>query len=553
MEVSSIKSAQNTNITPKELLEKFKKCERPKYQISDNDKMMQELDALAKKYKQDISVKNKAEIINKELKVLYEELLNPELTLSRNYKEISKIMPKNFTPQEIEDTLRLFNITGIGRIEDLEGAYKHKNSKENVETLKKAYALFDETTQAGNRGRDYIISTLSSIEGRNPNLKSLIQQTYKDLLKITKDTDLIDSLTSSNDKFNVSNALKELKEQPDNDYLFRTIILNSSRENNDVKHFITKILKDKNTEQEMIRAAILGGGKFRSDENFEIIKNIALDKTEEDIRKREFALQSTALYIKDKPQEVKEVLEQVSKENSIFSPLGNILLDKTTGNYHGQKDRELKYAEMTKEEARRFKKLFNKYYQTEAPLNIRQKNVCELNTLPFINQLEYFVNNGRHYIIQSDTYTKQNLDAVGKRYFNPNSGIYNSGDYMDAFDGISSDGYNMMNPYRVSASSHQNQMAHENGHTVHDMFDEKDMKTHTRLYNKAMKEGRVLDYYAAANKYEYFAQGCDAFASIYKPHKNILANSPLAHTFYELLDRDPNLFKFIIKVLKKYH
>jgi hypothetical protein len=85
------------------------------------------------------------------------------------------------------------------------------------------------------------------------------------------------------------------------------------------------------------------------------------------------------------------------------------------------------------------------------------------------------------------------------------------------------------------------------------MFDKKDMKTLTRLYNKASREGRVLDYYAAANKYEYFAQGCDAMASVYKPHKDIITNNPLAHTVYELMDRDPDLFKFIKTVLKKYH
>ena len=142
---------------------------------------------------------------------------------------------------------------------------------------------------------------------------------------------------------------------------------------------------------------------------------------------------------------------------------------------------------------------------------------------------------------------------IKKRYFFKNAGIYNSGDYMDAFDGIAADNYNMMNPYRVSSSTHQNQMAHENGHTVHDMFDKSDMKTLTRLYKKAMRENRTLDYYAAANKYEYFAQGCDAFASVYKPHKEIFANSGLAHTIYELMDKDPDLLKFIKKVLKKYH
>ncbi len=515
--------------------------------------MLQELDVLAQKYKQAVSVDKKADLISKERGMLYEELLNPELTLSRHYKEISDIMPKEFTPQEIDDTLRLFNITGIGRMERLGGAYQHKTPKENVAVLKNAYALFDETTKAGNRGKSFIIATLASIEERNPNLKPFIQETYKDLLDITKDKELVESITQLREDFDTSLALKQLKENPNNDFLFRTVIKKSSPNNNETREFITEILKSEKAEPQMVRTAILGGGKFRSDEIFEIIKNIALDTKEPDIRKREFAVQSTALYLKDKPEEVKEVLGQVSREKSEFAPLGKILLDKITGNYHGQKDRELKYAGMTKKQADRFKSLFNRYYQTESPLNTRQENVCQLNTLPFRKQLGRFVGKGRHYLIQSDTYTKQALEDVAKRYFFKNAGIYNSGDYMDAFDGIAADNYNMMNPYRVSSSTHQNQMAHENGHTVHDMFDKSDMKTLTRLYKKAMRENRTLDFYAAANKYEYFAQGCDAFASVYKPHKEIFANSGLAHTIYELMDKDPDLLKFIKKVLKKYH
>ena len=191
MSISAIDTKINT-ISPLELLERFKKGERPEYKVSDSDKMQQELDALAQKYKQAVSIDKKADLISKEREMLYEELLNHELTLSRHYKEISDIMPKEFTPQEIDDTLRLFNITGIGRMERLGGAYQHKTPKENVAVLKNAYTLFDETTKAGNRGKSFIIATLASIEERNPNLKPFIQETYKDLLDITKDKELVE-------------------------------------------------------------------------------------------------------------------------------------------------------------------------------------------------------------------------------------------------------------------------------------------------------------------------------------------------------------------------
>ena len=551
METAGINTKINT-ITPKELLEKFKKNERPEFQNKD-DVLKEELDTLAQQYKQSMSVDKKAGILNKERQMLYEELLKPELTLSRNYEDISKIMPQSFTPQEIDDTLRLFNITGIGRMERLGGAYQHKTPKENVQILKQAYNLFDETTTAGNRGRSFVIATLASIEERNSDLKPLIQDTYKELLNITQDKELIESLTSKDANFDTLSAIKELKRKPDNDFLLRTLIAKSSQNDNETRELITEILKDKKADLNVKRTAILGGGKFRNDENFKIIKNIALDKTEKNIRKREFAIQSTALYLKDKPDEVKEILQTVSREKSEFSPLGKILLDKISGNYHGQENRELKYAGYTKKQIERFNSLFNRYFVSDVKLTPRLKNSCDLAVVPFRKQLGSFVSKGRHYLVQNDTYTKQDPDNVAKRYFFAYAGIYNSGDYYDAFDGISADKYNMMNPYRVQSSSHQNQMAHENGHSIHEMFNKKDMQTLSRLYKKAKREGRVLDYYAAANRYEYFAQGCDAFASKYKPHKELIANNPLGHTIYELLDKDPDLFKFIKTVLKKYH
>ena len=176
MVISAINNTLQPTLTPKELLDRFKKGERPKYKVSDSDKMSQELDALAQKYKQAVSVDKKVDLISKEREMLYEELLNPELTLSRNYKEISDIMPKEFTPQEIDDTLRLFNITGISRIERLGGVYQYKTPKENVAILKNAYTLFDETTASGNRGRDFVIRTLAALEDRNPKLKPFLSK-----------------------------------------------------------------------------------------------------------------------------------------------------------------------------------------------------------------------------------------------------------------------------------------------------------------------------------------------------------------------------------------
>ena len=76
-----------------------------------------------------------------------------------------------------------------------------------------------------------------------------------------------------------------------------------------------------------------------------------------DIRKREFAIHSVALYLKDKPDEVKKIITKIKDEKSISAELGQTLLDKINGNYHGQKNRELKYKSLNKKR----NKLYNIY------------------------------------------------------------------------------------------------------------------------------------------------------------------------------------------------
>ena len=67
----------------------------------------------------------------------------------------------------------------------------------------------------------------------------------------------------------------------------------------------------------------------------------------------------------------------------------------------------------------------------------------------------------------------------------------------------------------------------------------------TALYKKAIAENRILDYYAKFNVYEYFAQGFEAYVSTYKPHKYLMDEDALSNTMYKLIDKDPDLYKYI--------
>ena len=64
----------------------------------------------------------------------------------------------------------------------------------------------------------------------------------------------------------------------------------------------------------------------------------------------------------------------------------------------------------------------------------------------------------------------------------------------------------------------------------------------TVLYRRAKRDGLCLDYYAASNEAEYFAQGVEAFFSYVK-----VAGQPVTHghTHFELRRRDPELFALI--------
>ena len=545
---------QHENIPPKELLERYSKGEYPKVQNL-KDKMTEELDALAQQYKQSMTVENKRKILDKELDILFEELKNPELTLARHYDEIVyATFLENIKKEETEDLLRLINVTGLHREETLEKKFKNCPQKEHIDILKDAFIKANETNYAGQRTKELIGQLIISYKENYPELSDKICETLKILYKHTRNQNLKNDIKSYSQKHTLDEYLNAFNKREGDCVYFLDIILNDAdRKNGKVHKLVSDLLKSDNIPANIKRRAILGAGKFRSDENFEILKKIALDINEKDIRKREFAIQSTALYLKDKPEEVKQIMHQVANETSIFSPLGRILSDKINGNYHCQTDRELNYAGIKGERAKDFKYRFKKFYSSNQKLSGKKINDLERNTIPFIKQFKKIYRMKKYIIIGKDeTITKYLSDMTGKRYFLP-GGILNSGAFFDAFDGLNTPEYNLMNTQRIGNRLHENSVAHEIAHTLHDVFDEGDFNTVEKLYQKAIEEGRIMDFYAETNAHEYFAQGFDAYISPYKPHKYILMNNPLAHTVYELMDKDPDLFKFIKYVLKKYH
>lgn len=94
-----------------------------------------------------------------------------------------------------------------------------------------------------------------------------------------------------------------------------------------------------------------------------------------------------------------------------------------------------------------------------------------------------------------------------------------------------------------------NTIAHEFAHQVHiAALGKSELREIHHLYERARREGRVLDYYAAANEHEYFAQGYEAFIS---ERKRPSAGVTARHTNRELLAGDPELYEFLVRLTAK--
>ena len=178
----------------------------------------------------------------------------------------------------------------------------------------KSMNALDTTTYIGMNTKNLAESLASFMTEKIPvSSKKVSKFLNNDSIKLNMKINLL--VDNSSREINADELLGMLKNTAKEDYLQNTALVN-------------RILKSKSVNPQIYRLAVWGAGRFRNDENFEIIKNIALDVTEKDIRKREFAIHSLALYLKDKPSEVRNILGSIENDNTDFSMLGKILNDK---------------------------------------------------------------------------------------------------------------------------------------------------------------------------------------------------------------------------------
>ena len=177
-----------------------------------------------------------------------------------------------------------------------------------------------------------------------------------------------------------------------------------------------------------------------------------------------------------------------------------------------------------------------------ASLTARQQAVIDSAIAPLARYLPQLARAGaRHYLL---AYDQRPSEIRGLRDSAEEKTL--DGRYYDSIRGVggrvTASGIEYL---ETAASGGSNTIAHEFAHQVHlTAMCKAEVRTIHNLYEQARRQGRVLDYYAAANEMEYFAQGYEAFISDYKrPSAGLTAR----HTNRELLVRDPDLYSFLLK------
>ncbi|HWP42115.1 MAG TPA: hypothetical protein VNO14_02680, partial [Blastocatellia bacterium] len=176
-------------------------------------------------------------------------------------------------------------------------------------------------------------------------------------------------------------------------------------------------------------------------------------------------------------------------------------------------------------------------------LTRRQQVVIDRAVAPLAAYLPALARRGaRHYLLPFDqrvTEIKEMDDVAGEKTFD--------GRHYASIRGVGGRiTVSGIEYIELAASGGFHTIAHEFAHQVHmTALDRSDVKAVRRLYKQALSEGRTLDYYSSANEYEYFAQGYEAFIS---DRKRPSAGVTARHTRDELIARDPELYRFLVRL-----
>lgn len=531
-------------------LEKSKTILATVEKMNKHDPMLIELKRLGAVYKKSLSIEDKKILLKHEEKIHWQELETPEIGIVRNYQAMAdKGINKNLIP-----AMNISNLNGICRLKiayDALGLKLDKNLQ-NYNLLANLVKKSPDGTPFATEIKTWALADSLSLSPSSEDTANLANY----IIKKTKDKNLqkyANSVSTLAPEYNEAKIFSKLFEKGlTNAEKVQTIVLLAQNKSKKLSEIIPSILNNKKTHPEIKLNAIWAAGHCKSKENFDLLFKIANDKSKKSDM-REMALHSIAKYLRTNESEVKTTLQSVIDEKSDLSELAQILLEKTEGRYY-IKDKEL--AKLSEKEKARYIKLRDKYINSDTKLNIQQTNAFDRALLPLAKTLKRLTHRSK-ISITLDTITKIFKEDIATRAFSNNPAY--RGEFRDSITGLSSQKSVVINKSELKSVSKYNVTGHEFTHCFfRNILDKGDSDKITSLYEKAVKANKCIDSYSAKDVKEYFAQGYEAYCSVYKPHEVIYQSNDYisgvnAHLRSTLKRKDPELYDFIEYCMKKYN
>lgn len=517
-----------------------------------------ELEELAENYSFSKTKQNKVKLLEHEENMLWQELDKPYLGVKRNLFEL---VQAGRTEDDIIPAVKIAALNGIIRTHNAYDSMDVRTAKDNhkLEILKKVVKNTSDDEPYAKDIKETAIYAASFVYAGRSNisefLEYVIDNTNFESVKNTASRSLMGS------QFNEDKAISMLTDDSSSLMKKRTSLINlATLQSKKLTGLLPSMIKDDNLPQPLKITSVWAAGRCQSEDSFKLLHQIANNKSEKDLELREMALHSFALYLRKNEGEVKHTLKSVVAEKSDLSELAQILLEKTEGRYN-QKDRELNNFNLSDESKTEYKEFRDKYVQSQKKMNIKNTNIIDRALSPFREALKNITNGGSKAHFLNDTATNVFTDEAGKRIFDEDA-LY-GGQFYDATTGVNSYEPSTNNSTIVIMEKYlnselkENVLAHEFNHNFEYELTKQDAIELKMLYENAVNGNKCLDDYAALNESEYFAQGYEAYTSVYKPHSSMIYNDDFqmgsgSHVRSSLKRKDPDLYNFIEHCIDKY-
>jgi hypothetical protein len=326
---------------------------------------------------------------------------------------------------------------------------------------------------------------------------------------------------------------------------------------------VRNILRNEPDNAHVKKIGVWGAGIYKNKNNLNLLlklKNklfnpLKLETEDFDRRLKELLLYSLSQY---EDKRVEKTLKEISQSTDSFSDLAEALLEKNKAKAVKYEDYfirqqliHLRDDHRYLSEADSYKEMRNSFVPGYQKLTIEEKNWIDNTLIPFRSILAETVKEYKKFEIIEDVPTGLNTRSRAKRH--------GYGFFYDLSGALG--GTNITIPRKIFSVPTQNAnvFAHEWGHNVHHYLiknDPEKAKQIEKLYEQAKTGKYFMDYYAAHNVKEYFAQANEAYSSVYKPFNSIINQDNYEYnhvnTRNKLKQKDPQMYAFIEALYEEY-